>query len=864
MTDSFFYTKMDPESIHLTAVTTPLGLYEWVVMPQGLRNSPPVHQRCVTACLCPFLGIFCHIYLDDIVIYSDSLSEHEKHIKQVMDALRRDRLYCNSKKSKFYLTELTFLGHRISQEGIEACSSKVDKILNWPTPTSATAVRSFLGLVRYIAAFLPNLAEHTTTLTPLTTKDCERNFSMWTCEHQVAFEAIKGLVVSRECLAVIDHTNPGDNKIFVTCNASDLRTGAVLSWGPTWESAQPVAFDLMQLNSAQKNYPVHEKEMLAIVRALKKWRSDLLGSQFSVFTNHRTLENFNTQKDLSHRQARWMEHLSQFNMTICYIHGKDNTVADALSHLPVDSREEEPDNVDVADSPLRWNSWLHGEISCNAILTISADKSFLDDVRAGYQTDDFCQKLSVSNESMAGIKFESGLWYIGDRLVIPHYGTLCEDLFRLAHDALGHFGADKSYVSICNCYYWPNMRKDLESAYVPACPDCQRNKSSTCKPKGPLHPLLIPERRGDSVCLDFVGPLPKDEGYNCILTITDQLGSDIRLIPTRTDITMPNLALVFFKEWYCENGLPLELISDRDKLFVSKFWKALHKLTGVHIKMSTAYHPQTDGTSERTNKTLNQCIHFHIERNQKGWVRALPIICFNMMNTINASTGYSGFQLRMGRSPRVIPPLVPGSPEEPGQEEIMACAIVSEIKANVANAKDALLGSKILQAFYANKSQGPEDAYSVGDRVMLTTLHRRREYKAGNMSHVAKFFPRWDGPYTVVKAFPETSSYTLHLPNSPNTFPTFHVSLMKRHIENDATLFPSQERERPGPVLTKNGMDKYQIEKIIDERKRGWGYQYLVHWAGYAECDDLWLPQCKLLNCEALDVWQARKAEGRR
>jgi hypothetical protein len=184
MTDSFFHTKMDPESIHLTAITTPLGLYEWVIMPQELHNSPPVHQRHITACLHPFLGIFCHIYLDDIVIYLDTLVEHSEHIKQVMNALQKDQLYCNTKKSKFYLTELTFLGHQISQEGIEACSSKVDKILNWPTPSSVMDVRSFLGLVQYIAAFLPNLAEHTTVLTPLTMKDCEKNFPAWTSEHQ--------------------------------------------------------------------------------------------------------------------------------------------------------------------------------------------------------------------------------------------------------------------------------------------------------------------------------------------------------------------------------------------------------------------------------------------------------------------------------------------------------------------------------------------------------------------------------------------------------------------------------------------------------------------------------------------------------
>jgi hypothetical protein len=246
-----------------------------------------------------------------------------------------------------------------------------------------------------------------------------------------------------------------------------------------------------------------------------------------MYTDHRTLENFDTQKDLSRRQAHWMEHLFQFDMTIHYIRGEDNTVADALSHLPCDPHEEESEDVDIANSPVCWDNWLKVNTSCNAILSISADKSFLRDVRLGYANDDFCQKLSVADENIPGIRFENGLWYISDRLVIPRFGTLREDLFRLAHDSLGHFGADKSYASIRNYYYWPNMRRDLEKAYVPACADCQHNKSSTSKPRGPLHPLPIPESRGDSVCLDFVGPLPEDEGYDCVLTVMDHLGSDV-------------------------------------------------------------------------------------------------------------------------------------------------------------------------------------------------------------------------------------------------------------------------------------------------------------------------------------------------
>jgi hypothetical protein len=252
----------------------------------------------------------------------------------VLGALRKAKLYCNPKKCHFYLLELDFLGHHISAQGIEANTSKVDKILQWPVPKNTMDVCSFLGLVQYISLFLPKLADFTCVLPPLTTKEAQCNFPLWTLEHQNAFEGIKALVISQECLMTINHTNLGENKVFVTCDASDWRTGATLSVGTSWELAWPIAFDSMQLKGPEKNYPVHEKELLAIIRALKKWCSDLLGIPIFIYTNHRTLENFDTQHDLSWQQLRWQEFMSQYDMTIVYIPGEDNTIADALSHVP--------------------------------------------------------------------------------------------------------------------------------------------------------------------------------------------------------------------------------------------------------------------------------------------------------------------------------------------------------------------------------------------------------------------------------------------------------------------------------------------------------------------------------------------------
>jgi RNase H-like domain found in reverse transcriptase len=276
----------------------------------------------------------------------------------------------------------------------KADDSKVKRILDWPVPTNAKQVRGFLGLVRYISVFLPALAEHTAVLTPLTKKDCNLKFPLWTAEHQNAFEAIRKLVVSRECLTTIDHENPGDNKIVVTCDASKVRMGAVLSFGPTWETARPVAFDSMQLKGPQLNYPVHEQELLAI---LQRWRVDLLGAKFEIYTDHRTIENFDTQKDLSRRQARWTEFLSQYIYDIHYVKGEDNTVADALSRLPV---------VDEAVPPK--------PVNISAIFSIPSDPELLKEIRGGYKDDPFKAKILADIkakmiEPSSGIELRNGL-----------------------------------------------------------------------------------------------------------------------------------------------------------------------------------------------------------------------------------------------------------------------------------------------------------------------------------------------------------------------------------------------------------------------------------------------------------------------
>jgi len=241
---------------------------------------------------------------------------------------------------------------------------------------------------------------------------------------------------------------------------------------------------------------------------------------------------------------------------------------------------------------------------------------------------------------------------------------------------------------------------------------------------GPLHLLPVPDTCGDSVAIDFIGPLAMDEGFDMIITFMDQLGADVHILLCHSTSLAEDITCIFFDNWYCDNGLPLDIASDCNKLFVSKFWKALHVLIGTKIKMSMAFHPETDSTSKQTNKTVNQMLQYHVEKNQSGWVHALSLVHFNIMNTINKSTGFSPFQLCMGHSPCVIPPLVEGDREEPGPKAERALTLIKKLKQISMEAQDNLLCTKISQAAWANKTYMLTFLYSLGGHVHLSTMNQ--------------------------------------------------------------------------------------------------------------------------------------------
>ena len=683
MTNSFFQTCVKPEHIKYTAITTPFGLYEWTLMLQGCWNTLSTHQHCMYNTLRPYIGSICHVYLDDIIIWSQDLDKHCCNVKTILNALSVNHLSCLLKKTDLFCTDLMFLGHRILHDGVSPNGSKVEKIYQWLTPWSAHDVHSFLGLVRYISSFLPKLVQYTAILNPLTSKDADTSF-VWEAKHNLAFDSIKLLVLFHECLTTIDHSNMGNNRIFVSMDASDFCTGAVLSYSTSLATTHPVAFESAQLSGAELKYPVHEKELPTIVHTLKKWHVDLLGVPFMAFTDHRTLENFTHQKHLFWRQAHWQEFLGQYNFSITYLKGVDNCVADTLSRLllvePLPPTPRAPPCNTALSVPalcfLRrtCRSLVRcpvavSPVASSHVLSVASNLDWVACICLGYPANCWILQLlcslhlgsdpldalisgSLDGCHVSGISVQDRLLFVGDRLCIPR---VLSSTSHCSACAMTQWGTLVQTNPMTSSVTLPTGRT-RDTTWKNCISLDATNVNETSHRPTALHPLPVPDGQCLSATINFVGPLPVDAGFDYIATFTCGLSSDIHIIPCRSDLTAEGFAELFFVHWYCKNGLPADIISNHNKLFMSHFWKALHHLTTVNLKMSTSFHPETDSTSECTNKMVIQMLQFHVERNQHSWSRTLPLICFQLMNTTNTLTGFTPFQLCHGANSHILPP----------------------------------------------------------------------------------------------------------------------------------------------------------------------------------------------------------------
>ena len=807
----YHQVRIHPDDVPKTAFRTRYGHYEFRVLPFGLTNAPATFMHLMQELFRPYLDDFVIVFLDDILIYSRDKASHAKHVRQVLDILRKNKLYAKSSKCEFFRTEVEFLGHRISSEGIHVMQDKVRAIEEWPIPKSVKDVQSFLGLAGYYRKFIKGFSAIAGPLSELTRKENDKYIAFkWTDREQQAFESLQRALSSAPVLIIPDPNLP----YVVRTDASNYAVGGTLSQDHG-KGLQPVAFFSKKLSPAERNYPVHEQEQLAIIQALGTWRPYLHGVSFKVITDHQSLRYLSTQPNLSPRQIRWMEAMAEYDMDIEYQPGKNNVVADALSR-----RVDQQVNAVTRSSSSPTNA-LH------------------DRIRAAYRDDELCRNLlDNSSERRTDYVLRDGLLYKDGKLYIPNNKQIKTLIMHESHDTpiAGHMGADKTVQLVSRQFFWPRLSTDVRE-YVTSCLSCQSNKASNQQPMGLLQPIAVPEKRWDVVTMDLIGPLPKTRnGFDAIFVCVDKLSKMVHYIPTTTTATAPVLAKLFMHEVVRLHGMPSTIISDRDARFTSQFWRELWQRMGTKLAMSTAYHPQTDGQTERANRTLEEILRATVNAKQNDWDEFLTTAEIAYNNSVNASTGETPFMLNSGQHPRLpLSDFVMGDCKNDA-----AITMLQSIHNGVELAKNNLLKAQQKQKKHADKHRR-DVRFSVGDKVLLSMAN------LNNTLHPTKLAPKFIGPFPITRTVGEVA-YELQLPDSMAAYhPVFHVSRLRAFRDGGET-FPDrvQRPTPPPPVLLGNGEQAWEIERIVNHRKRGTGNQYLVKWKSYPDYENTWEPERNL------------------
>jgi hypothetical protein len=817
-----------------TAFRTRYGHFEFLVLPFGLTNAPGTFMHLMHETFRQHLDNFVLVFLDDILIFSKTLEDHERHVKQVLDTLRKEKLFAKESKCDFFKTEVEFLGHMVGRDGVRMMEDKVKAIGEWPTPAKVGDVRAFLGTAGYYRKFIRDFSSVAAPLSNLTKEDSKFE---WGPPQAAAFRALKQAIAKEPVLILPNPSLP----FVVHTDASGFATGAVLSQDQG-KGLQPIAFLSKKMLPAETRYPVHEQELLAIIHALSSWRHYLTGTKFSVVikTDHKSLQHFKTQPQLSARQTRWLDLLANFDFMIEYIEGKTNVVADGLSR-----RSDHQEHVSMLVAALGQCGSTIESASAPASLPVSDIRringvtTLLADIHDAYTADAVYQaELKKRRLRTDPLNVKGGYLYYGpDRLYIPNDLALKTRLLQECHDTplSGHLGKDKTTEQVKRRFYWPGMDESIRQ-YVTSCDACQRNKPSQQAKMGQLQPLPIPNRPWQQVSMDLITQLPRSRsGNDAIVVFVDKLTKMVHYVATTTTVTAPKLATLFMREVVRLHGVPESILSDRDPRFTANFWKSFWTQLGTTLKMSTAYHPQTDGQTERANRTLEEMLRSVVNFKQSDWDEHLATAELAINNAKQSSTGFTPFRLNYGQEiqmplDQAIAGLRPSNNPEAAERIARLQTDLKLAKANIQKAQER-------QAHYTDQHRR-EVTFKVGDKVLLSTEHLRL---VGADKRTPKFTYKYIGPFKIKRVI-GANAYELDLPAQLQIHPVLNISRLKTY-QDGQQLFPDRPvpESRPPPEASTDGdASTFEVESILAKRGSGSRTQYLVEWRGYPRWEATW------------------------
>ena len=821
---AFHRIRISPESEELTAFRTRYGLFQYKVLPFGLTNGPATFQGYINDVLRDLLDEICTAYLDDILIYSTNELEHEAHVRQVIERLRAAGLQADIKKCEFSVKRTKYLGFIISTDGVQVDPDKVQVVTSWKQPRTVKAVQSFLGFCNFYRRFIRDYSRIAAPLTQLTRTDHEFRFDQ-TCIQ--AFNTLKVMLTKAPLLAHYDV----DSQCLLETDASDTVVAAVFSQKGLDGEWHPVGYFSKTMAPAETNYPIYDKEMLAIVKAMQHWRAELEGTTdpIEVITDHKALEYFMSSKLLSARQARWAEILSRYNFKISYKPGKLNK-ADPLTRIDEKNLNQvKRDNREqTLLPPANLDRRIMKELEVNRItLTLSPIQEhidLIDDIlQANRTASDLAHARELGTEGKKGYSLEDGLLKHNGRLVVAE--AIRTALIDTAHSGLttAHPGKSKTGSLIKERYYWPGIDRDI-NRFVSNCAACHRSKVPRDKTPGLLRPLPIPDRPWQHISIDFKDMPPDQNGMNMICVFVDRLGKRPISVPCNRSVDAQVMAQLYLQYVHKYYGPATTVVSDRGPQFISAFWEEFCRLLGTKLKLSTAYHPQTDGQTENANQWIDQRLRPFVNAFQDNWSKLIHAVDYAAAALPHDSTGLSSFQVELGYQPRMdidwsrpkdtitVSEHIRKARQDARQQIRRIHEAWEWCKAQIAKAQEK-------QQVQANKHRRPVD-FAVQDKVWVSTKNWTSERPSQKLGY------QNEGPYEIIEQVGH--SFRLKLPDGNKQHDVFAPDLLRKDPGNP---LPGQRQEPPLPIVYNEQLE-WEVDHVLHSRRKYHKLQYQVKWTG--------------------------------
>uniref|UniRef100_A0A3B3I428 Gypsy retrotransposon integrase-like protein 1 n=1 Tax=Oryzias latipes TaxID=8090 RepID=A0A3B3I428_ORYLA len=813
--NGYYQIPMAENDKEKTAFICPLGFYQFERMPQGITGAPSTFQRLMEKAVGDMHMLEVIVYLDDLIVFGKTLEEHEQRLLKVIDRLEETGLKLSLDKCQFCRPQVTYVGHVVSEKGISTDPAKVEAVAKWKQPTDLPSLQSFLGFCGYYRRFIKGYSIVVRPLTelckgyPPTQKKNKSGKTPVKFYHKVnepfgerwdescteAFQQILQCLTNAPVLAFADPSKP----YVLHVDASFHGLGAVLNQEHP-EGLRPVAFASRKLSSAERNYPVHQLEFLALKWAVvDKFHDYLYGAQFVVRTDNNPLTYVLTTAKLNATGHRWLAALSTYNFTLQYRPGSSNIDADSLSRNPVVETENEwqtmsPDNVRALCKQIKYERTM-GEgtsyaeslgVSPQAIPECYVFPTRLDlgslvqlsraDLMKAQDEDPMIAPVKKSlcdgqafltekctNSGALLLQREASKLVLVDgllyRKVEKPLGTEVHQLvlpkehvarvLKSIHDESGHLGVDKTVELIRNRFYWPKMGAEVEQ-YVKTCGRCITRKAlpqraaplKQITSKGPL----------DLVCIDFLSLEPDSQGYANILVVTDHFTRYAQAFPAK-DQRASTVAKILWDRYFVHYGLPARIHSDQGRDFESKLIKDLLKMLGIRKSRTSPYHPQGDPQPERFNRTLLSMLGTLELKHRRQWSRHVSQLVHAYNCTQNETTGYSPYRLMFGREARLPVDICFGVPEERGQG-LTYTQYVTKLRTDLQQAYNLATEAadkKQQRNKQAHDKHVKEQTLEKGDRVLLRNFGLTGKHKLKE---------KWKTmPYIVLERLPHLPVY---------------------------------------------------------------------------------------------------------